>query len=100
MNSSIQRLEDAVLRSSRCTPSIPEPSARWKTDLMRTIRLTRQQQEPALGMGPVAWKWAGAALAASVVISVFSSRYGGLDDYFMMQSELAQTADYVLAQSL
>lgn len=99
MKKKISPLEHAVLTAGKYHTPTPEPRARWKADLMRAIRLSAPQ-EPMNGLGPLVWKCAGVALAASMVLSIVSSRYGALEDYIMQQSEISETANYVLAQSL
>lgn len=100
MNRDVKKLEAAVRLAGRQKNVIPEPGSRWQMNLMRAIRLTQPQKEPVAGLGPVAWKWAGAALTAAMILSLVSSHYGELEEYLMLQSEITQSADYLLAQSL
>ena len=99
MKKNITQLEKIVVLAGREKIEIPEPSTRWKTNLMRSIRLAHTQKEPIAGMGPIAWKWAGVALAAVMILFVISSRYGATEEYLMLQSEIQQSADYLLVQS-
>lgn len=99
MKANINKLENA-LRIAANQEVTHELDPRWKMDLMRRVRTEPPRKEPVIMMGPIAWKWAGAALAAAMILSIVSSRYGEVEDYIMLQSEISQSADYMLAQSL
>lgn len=99
MNKKIEKIEAALLVHAQHHAPTFEPGPRWKSDLMRDVRLMQPQTEPIAGLGPLTWKWTGVALALTLVLSTISARYGNVDDYLLKQTEMAQTADYLLSQS-
>jgi hypothetical protein len=99
MKDKIKKLEEAVLASARADGRTLALDPRWKIDLMRTIRLQPPKKDPLAGLGPLTWKWAVAAFGLTLLLSSISSKYGAMDDYLLQQTEIVQTADYLLTQA-
>ncbi len=99
MKNKIEKIEAALFLAAKRECAIPEEDPRWKSDLMRAVRLAKPTNDPLTVFGSLAWKGSAVAILAIMLLSMISANFGGHDEYVMLQSQLDQSADYMINAS-